>query len=81
MITPLNDRILVERVEEEGVLTVISDKYAIVKVIAIGPISDSVTLKPYIKMGGEFLVEKIEEYSVKDKSVFFVPLENIVATL
>ncbi len=78
---PVNQKLLVELTQEEGVLKIISDEYLVVKVVRLCDIPNDNRIKEHIKVGSEILVDFIKDYLVNNKKYYFVPLDAVIAVL
>ena len=83
---PLANNVLVEKVEEGGILKTYNEEYLVVKVKQLPPgvYTENGTLLPpdsHITVGAEILVTHLRDFLVNDKKHCFVKIQDIVAVL
>ena len=84
---PVGDQILVEVVDEKGVLVTVNSMYGIAKVISKPEMRDSTSAGVLddvwrsIQPGDELLVLALENYIINGKKYCFVNLRDIMAIL
>jgi co-chaperonin GroES (HSP10) len=92
-VKPLADNIVVERIEEDGIIKVQHDQYIVVKIKTLPPyivtdggIYDHVQevtnpLFDHIEEGDEVLVTYIREFRVKGEKVYVVKVADIIGVV
>jgi len=84
----LYDNVLVEQLEDEGVLKMFNDQYIVVKVKQL-PVNindravakEDVIALDELRVGQEILCNNIRDYLVKGKKIYIVKLNEIVCIL
>ncbi len=82
---PLHDQLVVEPVEEKGILQTSSDMYRVCSIVALseGIYTDHGIIHPnkQLKVGGKILVNHIKDYLVEGSKVYVCRLQDIVGIL
>ena len=85
---PLNNNVLVELVENDGVIKTVSDRNVVARVKELPLLTEKdspgwafVTRDKYINIGSKVICEQVREYLAGNERFYFTRLEDIVCVL
>ena len=88
---PLHDNIIVEIIEEEGILKIVNDQYIVVRIKTLPDINPEFPLDSFniagtcekrtIKEGNKILVDFIKDYMVDNEKIYIVRYKDILCVL
>lgn len=77
----LYDNVLVEQLEDEGVLKMFNDQYIVVKIKQLPQPHEDYPIQGVLQVHQEILCNNIRDYLVKGKKIYIVKLNEIVCIL